>query len=106
MDGLQRKTLLKWMIWRENPNFWKHSFLVSLPNFSKPDPPIVIPNFWKHPNAAKTARILGVLCATAGTFGSLGGPLVALVSEARPRNGFLPNERFLCWKLETYTRED
>eukprot|EP00434_Breviolum_minutum_P016022 symbB.v1.2.014122.t1/scaffold1002.1/size145525/4 len=29
------------------------------------------------------ARILGVLCATAGTFGSLGGPLVALVSEAR-----------------------
>ena len=30
----------------------------------------------------KTARILGVLCATAGTFGSLGGPLVALVSEA------------------------
>jgi len=28
------------------------------------------------------ARILGVLCATAGTFGSLGGPLVALVSEA------------------------
>jgi hypothetical protein len=50
-------------------------------------------------------RILGVLCAAAGTAAAFGGPLVALVSEAGSRRFMgwpcpcpYPFSTFLCWE--------
>jgi len=39
MDGLYWKSLLKWMIWGENPYFWKHPYESSYrdsPTFGSP----------------------------------------------------------------------